>query len=181
MASRGCKYPADAFFYVCGYFIKTKAKKYSLETCFKMCEAYNAYFGMPVGDQDKSWAPHFACENCKRTLEGWYRGEKRAMKFALPRVWREPTDHSSNCFFFPHSSGLPVPTPPEKEQVSSCESPDSKSEEDNEGEGFNLLADNRNPYYPNQKDMNDLIRDLGLTKSNAELLTSRPKRVAPLH
>ncbi|XP_053960401.1 uncharacterized protein LOC128864672 [Anastrepha ludens] len=166
-----------------------------------MCEAYNAYFGMPVGDQDKSWAPHFACENCKRTLEGWYRGEKRAMKFAVPRVWREPTDHSSNCFFcmvdpskrrtgkkaspimypdipssmapVPHSSGLPVPTPPEKEQVSSCESPDSKSEEDNEGEGFNLLADNRNPYYPNQKDMNDLIRDLGLTKSNAELLTSR--------
>lgn len=134
-------------------------------------------------------------------FSGWYRGEKRAMKFAVPRVWREPTDHSSNCFFcmvdpskrrsgkkaskimypdipssmapVPHSSGLPVPTPPEKEQVSSCESPDSKSEEDNEGEGFNLLADNKNPYYPNQKDMNDLIRDLGLTKSNAELLTSR--------
>ena len=73
----------------------------------------------------------------------------------------------------PHNSGLPVPTPPEKEQVSSCESPDSKSEEDNEGEEFNLPADNRNLYYPNQTDMNDLIRDLGLTKSNAELLTSR--------
>ncbi|XP_036328305.1 uncharacterized protein LOC118754674 [Rhagoletis pomonella] len=73
----------------------------------------------------------------------------------------------------PHSSDRPVPTPPEKEQVSSCESPDSMSVEDNEGEGFNLLADNKNPYYPNQKDMNDLIRDLGLTKSDAELLTSR--------
>ncbi|XP_036327947.1 uncharacterized protein LOC118740498 [Rhagoletis pomonella] len=47
------------------------------------------------------------------------------------------------------------------------------SVEDNEGEGFNLLADNKNSYYPNQKDMNDLIRDLGLTKSDAELLTSR--------
>lgn len=70
MASRGCKYPADAFCYVCGYFIKATANKYSLETGLKMCEAYNAYFGMPVGDQDKSWAPHFACENCKRTLEG---------------------------------------------------------------------------------------------------------------
>ena len=31
------------------------------------------------------------------------------------------------------------------------------------------------PYFPNQKDLNDLIRDLGLTKSNAELLTSRLK------
>ena len=25
---------------------------------------------MPVGDQDKSWAPHFICEQCKKTLEG---------------------------------------------------------------------------------------------------------------
>ena len=32
------------------------------------------------------------------------------------------------------------------------------------------------PYYPNQKHLNDLIRDLGLTKSNAELLTSRLKQ-----
>ncbi|XP_061433085.1 monocarboxylate transporter 3-like isoform X1 [Lethenteron reissneri] len=25
---------------------------------------------MPVGDQDKLWAPHFTCEQCKNTLEG---------------------------------------------------------------------------------------------------------------
>ena len=34
----------------------------------------------------------------------------------------------------------------------------------------------RKPYFPNQKDVNDLIRDLGLTKSNAELLISRLKK-----
>ncbi|XP_076326602.1 uncharacterized protein LOC143233802 isoform X2 [Tachypleus tridentatus] len=28
----------------------------------------------------------------------WYRREKRAMKFAIPRIWPEPTDHSSNCY-----------------------------------------------------------------------------------
>lgn len=27
----------------------------------------------------------------------------------------------------------------------------------------------RNPYYPNQKDINDLTRDLGLTMSNAKM------------
>ncbi|MGH0163514.1 UNVERIFIED_CONTAM: hypothetical protein FKN15_045388 [Acipenser sinensis] len=53
MASRGCKHPADAFCYVCGQFIKTRAKKYSVEASAKMCEAYKAYFGMPVGDQYK--------------------------------------------------------------------------------------------------------------------------------
>ena len=35
-----------------------------------MCEVYKAYFGMPVGDQDKSWSPHFTFEYCKKTLEG---------------------------------------------------------------------------------------------------------------
>ncbi|XP_076310214.1 uncharacterized protein LOC143225157 isoform X2 [Tachypleus tridentatus] len=32
-------------------------------------------------------------------LKGWYRGEKKAMKFAIPRIWHEPADHSSNCYF----------------------------------------------------------------------------------
>src|SRR6218665_1264630 len=25
--------------------------------------------------------------------------DKRAMKFAIPRIWPQPTDHSSNCYF----------------------------------------------------------------------------------
>ena len=32
-------------------------------------------------------------------LQAGTEGEKRAMKFAIPRIWREPTDHSSNCYF----------------------------------------------------------------------------------
>ena len=41
---------------------------------------------------------------------------------------------------------------------------------------LNSNLEEKKPYYPNQKDLNDLIRDLGLTKSNAELLTSRLKQ-----
>ncbi|KAL7875155.1 hypothetical protein SRHO_G00061250 [Serrasalmus rhombeus] len=167
-----------------------------------MCEAYKAYFGMPVGDQDKPWAPHFTCEHCKKTLEGWYRGEKRAMHFAVPRIWREPTDHSTNCYFcmvdpskrrtgknatpvtYPDipssiapSIELPVPTPPDRATPPSEESSRSDTQEDVEDHDFSSCADEeRKPYYPNQKDLNDLIRDLGLTKSNAELLTSRLKQ-----
>ena len=72
-------------------------------------------------------------------VTGWYRGEKRAIKFAIPRIWRQPTDHSSNCYFcmvdptkrrtgknapqivypdipsfiasVPHYPELPIPTP----------------------------------------------------------------------
>lgn len=134
---------------------------------------------------------------------GWYRGEKRAMKFAIPRIWREPSDHSSNCYFcivdpskrrtgknaapiiypnipssiapVPHGPEFPVPTPPKRDQPP-AESGKSHSEEDTDsGDDFrNIPEESR--YYPNQNDLNDLIRDLGLTKSNAELLTSRLKQ-----
>src|SRR6218665_1076840 len=67
MASRGCLHPADAFCYVRGHFIKTRTSKYSVKACRKMCKAY---FSMPVGDQDKSWAPHFTFEYCKKIFEG---------------------------------------------------------------------------------------------------------------
>ena len=81
MVSRGCKYPADAFCYVCGEFLKQRANKYSVKSSAKMREAYNAYFGMPVDDQNKTWAPHFTCEHCKKTLEG-----KKACNFLLCHV-----------------------------------------------------------------------------------------------
>src|SRR6218665_1649659 len=41
---------------------------------------------------------------------------------------------------------------------------------------FHRCVEERRPYFPNQKDVNDLIRDLGLTKSNAEFLISRLKQ-----
>ena len=125
------------------------------------------------------------------------------MKFAIPRIWREPTDHITNCYFcmvdpskrregknatpvvypdlpssiapVPHCPELPVPLPPNKHQP--AEDSDSSEEEQSGDPDFNSeeTVGERNPYYPNQRDLNDLIRDLGLTKSNAELLTSRLK------
>src|SRR3954465_15968551 len=78
----------------------------------------------------------------------------------------------------PHCPELPISTPPEREQSSSKESSKSDSEESivDPDENFRGRAEERNPYYLNQKDLSDLIRDLGLTKSNAELLTSRLKQ-----
>ncbi|KAL7868607.1 hypothetical protein SRHO_G00100550 [Serrasalmus rhombeus] len=141
-----------------------------------MCEAYKAYFGMPVGDHDKPWAPHFTCEHCKKTLEGWYRGEKRAMHFAVPRIWREPTDHSTNCYFCMVDLSKRL-TGKNATPVTQSNTTFRRKQQVRHPDEFSSCADEeRKPYYPNQKDLNDLIRDLGLTKSNAELLTSRLKQ-----
>ncbi|XP_073493971.1 uncharacterized protein [Phyllobates terribilis] len=128
------------------------------------------------------------------------------MKFAIPRIWRQPTDHSGNCYFcmvdpakhrtgknapqivhpdipsfiapVPHGPELPVPSPQKRDQTSSGKSSKSDSEEDigDQDYVFTDAVEERRPYFPNQKNVNDLIRDLRLTKSNAELLISRLKQ-----
>ena len=211
MSFRGCRYSADIFCYVCDEIFAKKAKKQCLSKCIRATKAYHAYFGMPVGDQDKRWAPHVICEYCHRTLEGCLRGEKRAMRFAILRIWREPSNHDSNCYFcmmdpskrrkgkngppieylnipssaapVPHNtSNLPVPNPPTKAQqmVAVESSEDSEMEEGEPSSSFGVRRRQRSQVndvpYPNQEDINDLIQEMALTKSNAELLVSRLKQ-----
>lgn len=211
MAVRGCKYSNDAFCYVCGTFFAKNAKKHSLKTRIRVKEAYLEYFGMPVGDQDKPWAPHVICDYCCRTLEGWFRGEKRMMPFAVPRIWREPSNHLTDCYFcmvdptrrrkgknappieypdIPSSMApvlhnqmdLPVPQPPSREEACLAKDREGAASSDSDSEEVQCtsgarrrhrVSGERCPYYPNQDDINDLIREMALTKSNAELLISR--------
>src|SRR6218665_2184567 len=67
-----------------------------------------------------------------------------------------------------------------KDQPSSRNSSKSDSEEDKNywrsRLRFHRGVEERRSYFPNQKDVNDLIRDLDLTKFNAELLISRLKQ-----
>ena len=98
-SSRICKLSPDSFCYVCGYYIGPKQVKSAITLGTKFAKAYHAYFGMPIGDQDKSWAPHFCCGSCRSTLEGWLRGSRKCMPFAIPRIWREPINHHDDCYF----------------------------------------------------------------------------------
>ena len=64
----------------------------------------------------------------------------------------------------PHSDQLPGPIP------TRCQDPvladESTTDEDDltiDDYVINSNLEEKKPYYPNQKDLNDLIRDLGLT------------------
>ena len=134
------------------------------------------------------------------------------MRFAIPRIWREPSNHHSDCCFcmvdpskrrkgknappikypnipssmapMPHNiSDLSLRNPPTKAQqmVAVESSEDSEMKEGEPSSSFGVRRrqrsrDERCPYYPNQEDINDLIRKMALTKSNAELLVSRSKQ-----
>ncbi|XP_076266127.1 uncharacterized protein LOC143199889 [Rhynchophorus ferrugineus] len=186
MSSRMCEDAADAFFYICGQFIKVRDVKYELNTSHVLYEAYEAYFNCSVRNQYKTWFPHVCCNNCKRCLEGCYRGEESSMKFTTPRIWREPKYYVNNYYFcivnpgkkrrgknakpieYPdlecpcalvaHDLTRLIPEPPKKLSRKSSSSLSShKSNSDKE--------------Y-----LNDLIRDISLPKSKAELLGSRLKQ-----
>ena len=62
-------------------------------------KAYHLYFGCKLGDQDKKLAPHIVCKSCATHLGSWINYKGMAMPFALPVVWREPSNHSSDCYF----------------------------------------------------------------------------------
>ena len=72
-------------------------------------KAYHLYFGCKLGDQDMKLAPRIVCKLCAIHLEGWINCKGTAMPFAVPAVWRELSNHSSDCYFCltpPVASGM---------------------------------------------------------------------------
>lgn len=194
MSRRSCVNHPDNFCYVCGRYTK-KEQQRSVSTAVKMKAAYFHYFGCKVGDQDKSWAPHICCTSCHSALTQWLAGKRASIPFAVPMIWREPQNHHDDCYFcctsiagfnrknkgniryadcasaqkpVPHDTENPVPSCPADHNiiVSSCE-------EDDDDNTFELDAQEQKPHLLNQGDLNDLVRDLSLSKEKAELLGSR--------
>ena len=192
-ARRHCKNKPDVFCYICGEY--TIVPNRNTATGF-IKRAYHAYFGIKLGDQDKVWAPHMVCKTCTENLRRWTKGKKSCLKFGIPMVWREPTNHVTDCYFcaidvtginrknrsslkYPdlesarrpvaHCDEIPVPVPGELTDISE---EDFSSVEEYEEEELVVLDDDvPNPFL--QKELNDLVRDLSLSKSSAELLASR--------
>jgi len=93
---RKCVDSADNFCYICCEVTFTRQRKAITATVKK---AYHLYFGCKIGDQDKSWAQHMCCSKCATNLSQWLNGKRHAMPFAVPMVWREPSNHATDCYF----------------------------------------------------------------------------------
>ena len=77
-----------------------------------------------------------------------------------------------------HGPELPIPQPPKTHPISS-----TSSEDDNADFEVDTQCSSKDPHFPNQNELDDLTRDLGLTKAKAEILSSRLKEwnlLAPL-
>lgn len=197
MERRNCVNASDSFCYICGIFTPDSLKKPLTKN---VKAAYLHYFKCRIGDQDKKWAPHVACNPCVNHLNEWMRGKRPSgMAFGIPMVWREQKDHSTDCYFcltnikgysvktrakirypdvpsairpVPHGPDLPVPNVP----IASAISESDSNEEDNPMDtDFQEMADNREPKFISQEMLHDLARDLDLPKEKSEVLGSRLK------
>jgi hypothetical protein len=207
--TRVCKHSDDCFCYVCGYYIGPKQRKDRILQNTRFYSAYEAYFGIPIKHQDKAWVPHFSCGSCHSTLQVWFRGVNRCMPFSIPRIWQEPKNHHDDCYFcvtdvskigrqvdrksitypdipssiapVPHSPNLPVPHPPSSSNVLLVSDSENEDPHTNTDDEDYVPHGSSAPHFPNQEELNDLVRDLGLSKSNAELLASRLQQWNLLH
>jgi len=129
-----------------------------------------------------------------RLLTEWYNGEARAMRFAIPQLWCEPTNHHEDCYFcltklgkfgkheyphlassstpVPHGPRYPVPDPPGPSQRSGASTSFEESPELLSGSQDQELK-SEEPRLFDQEGLNDFVRDLGLSKAKSELAASR--------
>ena len=194
VSRRKCRNSPDSFCYICGSFT-IPSQRANISAFVR--QAYFSYFKVKLGDEDKSWAPHKVCKKCVESLRMWTKGTRDKLPFGIPMVWREPRDHSSDCYFcivktsgynkrnkckieypslpsairpVPHSAEIPVPVftglTSEEQECDEVESSDSNYED------FEIEDDSVRKGF-DQHELNDLARDLGLSKKASELLASR--------
>ena len=80
---RTCLNSPDTFCYICGQFI-IKDQRLGITNFVKQC--YYADFGVTLGDQDKSWAPHIVCKPCVERLRKWFHGVVDKMPSGIPKI-----------------------------------------------------------------------------------------------
>lgn len=183
---------------MCGHYLPAnKRNVFSelIENRFTKC------FNLSSESLKNSWVPQSICTTCMCKLRSWDTGNSSAKIFSSPMLWRQPRNHDTDCYFclcnttgfnnknahlvrYPSVSSVTFPVLLEAESSQSSDLPEpGESIEniepepiDHEGESCSRCNVCQRGSL-DQKQLNDLVRDLGFSKQSAELLASRLKEI----
>ena len=200
-AERKCTNSPGVFCYVCGEFAVAKDQRKITE---KVQKSYLRYFVVKIGDQDKLWAPHVICKGFQVKFIRWVAGPSRFFKFEAPMIWRETTSCINDCYFcmvktvgsnaknkqfikYPnipsalcplaYSSEGPTPSPSfTSEDMDQHMESDAHFPFDDQTKTIQETSPSSSTF--NQVELIDLVRNLGLSQVNSEILASRSKENA---
>lgn len=193
-----CKNSTNTFCYVCGQFCPFSQRKPISEN-IKLW--YSAYFGQPIQNLDEEWVPHIACKSCEVNLCTWWKGNRNCLPFGKAMIWKKPTNHHDDCYFcctnvfgfsaktkhkivYPtcssairpilHGDDCPIPISPNRLPILEIdEGMELEFDETFIDKNDPDYVDEDQPHLLDQSELNDLVRDLELTKEKSELLASR--------
>lgn len=152
---------------------------------------YFNIFNETIRHQDKEWAPHHICSDCRRKLFN-STSTCNAFWFKEPMKWLEPRNHDDDCYFcltkakgynrkfknqilYPDLYSARRPSPKrDEETVETSEEfqfPSSSREMSPDGSTCSFDFYGGRPFT--QLELNNLVRDLDLSKRHAEILGSR--------
>lgn len=187
MRGAKCVNNRDNFCYVCGNYT-VKLRQRNITPYIKKC--YKQSFGLKMQNVNNEWAPGICCVSCTFNLSSVFKGTRSCMPFAVPMSWRKQRNHTSDCYFcltkiaglqsrkrknvsYPNVMSATRPLL-HSVNVSGVNNHQADQKEDNEEGCLEVSAnydiETNAPHLISQMDLNDLIRDLNLPKSQAELL-----------
>lgn len=74
-------------------------KEFRLNPSDLVKQAYMDLFGLPYETNNKPWIPSLVCKSCVESLRLWVNKKRPHFKYQTPMIWREPSDHHSECYF----------------------------------------------------------------------------------
>ena len=179
-----CKNNSNFFCFICGFYTPTNQRQLLTDA---IKTGYRLSFSRILINVNQSWEPQYCCPTCTIELRSASRGNHPNLNFCTPLLWNEPQNHDMDSYFC-NTTLIKGFNAKNKQQIVYTDVPSlakpifihvPKAENslgvienkrlNSEGDEPEPKSSKKNPILFDQSELNDLIRDLNLSKDKAKM------------